>query len=459
MHSLMEKMWRRGVLLGLIFIPFFAYWQLAGAILTTTQALFSVCLLVWGIDVLLRGRWRLPLLAPLLCFGLVLVVSVLQAGSRAIAAREALQMLWLVGLYWMFCSWCASSDQVKKGLTVLASVGLVASILALRQYFWADTAAPFLIHVHRARANFPLEHPNTFANYLAPLIFVSWGLFMLAQTRWVRGLWGGAFFVMAFTVFATYSRAAVLGVLAGTLVMAWGTWHTWPLRRDFFLGAAGLVVAFLALQADVQWSRPHPTASFQQRWEQPHRLQLLARASAAEHTQQQQEAPPHLQLGQRASDAERMLLLQVAWRMFVEHPWVGVGMGNFEYYWPRYAPTDVRESVDLRHRFAHFLPLHVAAELGIVGLVTVVWLFLALVAAVWRTLQAASAPGNHVLAWASAAALAASLGMGVLGWPFIRGCQEVLVFIAAVCTASAFPGMASSAQQHLGNESAQETTP
>ncbi len=69
-------------------------------------------------------------------------------------------------------------------------------------------------------------------------------------------------------------------------------------------------------------------------------------------------------------------------QMFGDHPWLGVGVGNFN---ERYQDYAARGDLEQRRggRSAHSLPLEIAAEIGLVGLVA----FSAMVAVAYRRLR------------------------------------------------------------------------
>ncbi|HXF05571.1 MAG TPA: O-antigen ligase family protein [Blastocatellia bacterium] len=69
---------------------------------------------------------------------------------------------------------------------------------------------------------------------------------------------------------------------------------------------------------------------------------------------------------------ERVLLMQVAWEMFRDHPVLGVGAGNYSEHYEDYAQrigSTVSSYEDFgQRRFPHSLYLEIAAETGLVGL-------------------------------------------------------------------------------------------
>jgi O-antigen ligase len=60
---------------------------------------------------------------------------------------------------------------------------------------------------------------------------------------------------------------------------------------------------------------------------------------------------------------ERMAHWQAGWYMFLDHPWLGVGAGNYAAAYPQYFVGSWREALGHAHNYY----LNILAELGIVG--------------------------------------------------------------------------------------------
>jgi hypothetical protein len=77
---------------------------------------------------------------------------------------------------------------------------------------------------------------------------------------------------------------------------------------------------------------------------------------------------------------ERMAHWQAAITMWTEHPWLGVGIGNYATAYPRYALP--LWPLALGH--AHNYYLNIAAEAGILGLAAYLFLLGTVLVTVWR---------------------------------------------------------------------------
>lgn len=74
-----------------------------------------------------------------------------------------------------------------------------------------------------------------------------------------------------------------------------------------------------------------------------------------------------------ASLESRMQIWQGALGMIRERPLTGVGIGNFDYGFYRYRP----KGFNMRAVFAHNEYLHMAAEMGVLAPLIMLWLFIA----------------------------------------------------------------------------------
>ena len=83
---------------------------------------------------------------------------------------------------------------------------------------------------------------------------------------------------------------------------------------------------------------------------------------------------------------ERMAHWQAAWQMWTDRPWLGVGIGNYEPVYPRYALP--LWPLPLGH--AHNYYLNIAAETGVIGLVAYLLLWSVAFVLAWRAIRRGS---------------------------------------------------------------------
>ncbi len=244
-------------------------------------------------------------------------------------------------------------------LIVGAALGTISTYQVLTSSYEFDFGgfgrienAQIVGSLRQARIAGALSDPNFYAQILIPLIPL-WLFRLLDETsirRKALSAYGLATCLVA--LLFTYSRGGILalGVVAVLLILMRKP------RLKHFLAAPLLLAGALLLV-------PH---QFQQR------MGTLDQFLA------ENESPV---VDRDSSFQQRALFMHVAWDIWREHPFLGVGAGNYSEHYHEYADrigTTVSSYEDFnRQRFAHCLYLEIAAETGLVGLA----LFAAILAA------------------------------------------------------------------------------
>lgn len=183
--------------------------------------------------------------------------------------------------------------------------------------------------VRRARAFF--GSPNNLALYMGRVLPLGLAVAIWGRVPWRRRLYGLGSVAVALALLATLSRGALfLGVPAALLVLAWlgGRRRRWLLVEL----AATVMVAVLAVGGVERV------------------LSLLDPASG--------------------TALLRLSLWRSAWDMVRDHPWLGVGLDNFLYYYGDYIRPGAEIDRWLSH--PHNLVLDFWLRLGLGGVVAVV---------------------------------------------------------------------------------------
>ena len=260
-------------------------------------------------------------------------------------------------------------DQAKNAVLALVMVGLIDSAQWLRRTMLAFalgavvlaslTVAQQLSHSyssdfggfavvstigHSYRSEGPLS-----ANYFGQMLVVAAVLLFYVSTARTRRLAAIGIGLCLLAIVYTMSRGSVLALAVAFVTMA--LLQRW--RIGVFL-IAGLVVAISIVLVPPQ---------FKERWFE------LSNPTAKN----------EVDLSTRQRLGENLAAVQ----MFEDHPLLGVGPGNFEVQYLRYAP---RIALDTREepRQAHNLYLEVLAERGVVGALVFTIFMLATVAGAWR---------------------------------------------------------------------------
>jgi O-antigen ligase len=114
-------------------------------------------------------------------------------------------------------------------------------------------------------------------------------------------------------------------------------------------------------------------------------------------------------VAQREGDFGRFYIWSDALSFASMRPLLGIGPGNYLDYAKRYA------RVDMIYGSAHGDYQQIAAEMGLLGLLFVVWVFVRALALAWRTFRAAPEPWHRTVAVAALAVLVGQLSAAVIG--------------------------------------------
>ncbi|HEX3049632.1 MAG TPA: O-antigen ligase family protein [Aggregatilineaceae bacterium] len=324
---------------ALIFLVIVYFMSLGGTytgLTGTTLQSISLAILTIGIAAwLLTRRFRLgqtPLDAALLFWLLAYAVSSLPHLSGRVYIG-----LWYAGLY--LGIWLVLADLRQHGLpaawitgsALFTSIPIMFFALAqVQSWFpqWLKTSAVRVAFVP-PRPTSIYGNPNILGTVLIMLL-----PFALVRIRWAahkldRTVWSVWLFLALLILYLTYSRGAWFGGVSGLLTFAlvlyrnpieW--WHTLSFRFRLALISSAVLILIVALVTLSAFNTPRRSAS--------HRLQLY----------------------------------NIALDEFAAHPLVGSGPFTFG--------LALLENLSIPplqpHAHAHDLPLNIAAELGLLGL-------------------------------------------------------------------------------------------
>jgi O-antigen ligase len=217
-----------------------------------------------------------------------------------------------------------------------------------RQNVYLDDAQLEMMHrrLQDRHAFGTFAHPNSFAGYLALFLpGLAGAAFVCRRQRWPLVATAGCLALGCAALWLTHSRGAMLGVglaALGAVAVA---------RRRTLLAHKGVALATLLVLAGAgvaAWSAGLFTAA----------------------------------LGKGTGTAAyRLDYWRATWRMIEDHPWLGVGPGNFAGWYTRYLPPGAGESIRDPHNFALelwatcglFAMLALLAALGVLFVQVVRW--------------------------------------------------------------------------------------
>jgi O-antigen ligase len=371
---------RLGLLLLVFAIPFGSIGQVrlgvmnlgvSEAILALTLGAWLMRLAVWRKPVAQHVQWP-PLSLPLAILLGAMLLSVLGTFSLQYSIKEIVKWLEVFAVYLLVAT---GMDGAWRRALVLVFLfaGSLAALHGIYQFLFRVGPEEFVLFGRFMRAFGTFDQPNPYGGYLGLTLPLAGGLIVAAvldPTHWRRN-WRWLTLVVAaasgvlmlVALIMSWSRGAWLGFAAAALVM--GVALVVRSGRGAVLMVVLLAVIAYAILAGGLASVP---PSLVQRFSDfiPYLGVLDVR-------------------GVEVTDAnfsvlERMAHWQSAVAMWTDRPWLGVGIGNYEPIYSRYALP--LWPLPLGH--AHNYYLNIAAEAGLFGLLAYLLLWVAALLQAWR---------------------------------------------------------------------------
>lgn len=389
---------RLGLLLIVPAVPFGSVRQVQVGVMNVglEEALVALVLGAWLLRMIARREiwWRWPPLSiPLLVFLGVLLLSTIgtTAGAASVSLQHSLKEIikWLevLALYVM-----AANELDERWTRFLVAVmlgtGALAAIQGIYQFLFQVGPEGFVLFGRFMRAYGTFEQPNPYAGYLGLSLPLALGLAVacvLPMAGRLRTWWlvwaGGCGALMLTALVMSWSRGAWLGFAAALASMVLAILVRRG-RAAVLIILTGLLMLYLLMAAGMT------------------RLPSVI-------SQRFSDLVPYVGIsdvrGAEVTDAnfavlERMAHWQSALAMWTDHPWLGVGIGNYEPAYARYALPQWAEALGHAHNYY----LNIAAEAGLLGLAAYLLLWGAALLGAWRAAQRSRGIG-----W--------GLGLGVLG--------------------------------------------
>jgi putative inorganic carbon (HCO3(-)) transporter len=356
--------------------------SVGGITIGASEGLIALVLGAWLAKMIasrqVRPTWP-PLTLPLLLFLGAILFTLPEALSLTLAFKEILKWVEVLGIY-LFVANALTRRQAMIAVVVLLGAGAGQALLGAYQFFRQVGPEHFILFGRFMRAYGSFEQPNPYAGYLGLVLPVGIGLLVWAVAEW-RGL----------SRFQVSGLLAAVGLLAAAMVMSWsrGAWLGFAAalvavnvvrsRQTTMIFAAllGIAVLILALGG----------------------LDLLPDALVQRFT----DFLPFVSVGDlravQVTDAnyaviERMAHWQAALGMWTDHPWLGVGIGNYAAVYPAYALPKWPDPLGHAHNYY----LNVAAEAGLLGLMAYLLLWGVAFWQAWKAVRASTGVWRAVAA-------------------------------------------------------------
>lgn len=365
-------------------VPFGSLWeiQVGGITFGLAEGLISLLLAAWLAKMIAarqaRPVWS-PLTLPLLLFLGVILLTLPEAPSLTLAGKEILKWVEVLGVY-LFVANALSRRQAMGAVIALLMAGVGQALLGAYQFFRQVGPEHFILFGRFMRAYGTFQQPNPYAGYLGLVLPVGIGLLIWAVTERRGRSW-----------FQVMGLLTAVGLLTAAMGMSWsrGAWLGFAAalvtvnvvrsRQAAMVFAVLLGVAVLTLALGG--------------------LRLLPPALIQRFTN----FLPFVSVGDlravQITDAnyaviERMAHWQAALDMWTDHPWLGVGIGNYAAVYPAYALPKWPDPLGHAHNYY----LNIAAEAGLIGLLAYLLLWGMTFYQAWKAVRATSGVWQAVAA-------------------------------------------------------------
>jgi len=271
------------------------------------------------------------------------LLSIGWAGDKSSAIKESLKWLELLLALLVVCDLGRTLNAVRWIMGAMFVAGAAEALYGAVQFVTDSGPGAFALQgALRAFGHF--DQPNPFAGYLATILPLGVAMALTpANPRKYR--WGAALasVVLSVGIGLSQSRGAWLGCAVAALCLLIA-WNATTRRLLVPIGAAGALVLAMALTGLLP-------ASILDRLAQAVEYFGVFDVRTVEVT------------SENWAVVERMAHWQAGWFMFVDHPWLGVGAGNYAEAYPLYFVGMWREALGHAHNYY----LNILAELGVAG--------------------------------------------------------------------------------------------
>jgi len=357
-----------------------------------TETLVGLVLAAWLAKMIAAREIKTvhpPLLLPLLAFLGAIFLSLTVTLSLQYSLKEVIKWLEVLGIY-LFVVNVISRREAKVIVLLILLAGISQALLGIYQFFGRVGPEGFLLFDRFIRAYGTFQQPNPYGGYLGLVLPLAYSLSLGAKGDGARDKEQGirdqrstpyslsltsyllvalattGLVLMLAALLMTLSRGAWLGFVAAFIVM-----NVVRSRRAATLFTLALILlSFVIVMGGLQLLPEAITQRF---------LDFLPFLSGVD-ISRVEVTPANFAV------IERLAHWQAGWDMFSEHPWLGVGIGNYEPVYPAYALPRWEEPLGHAHNYY----LNIAAEAGLVGLSAYLILWAAVFWQAWRAVRRTS---------------------------------------------------------------------
>jgi O-antigen ligase len=422
----------------MVFIPMFYYKPAVDVTWVPKFMVLTGLMLACALYFLLFRKHNMPLLQisktwPVKLWGgfiLISMLSLFAAQNLAEGYFDILKNLLMLFFLVMTTAILIRSNNLKPLLTSAILLSLILSAVGLFQYFTFVFRQVDLDVLYKI--NGLMSHKNIFSSVL--YLTTPWLVYSFITGSNTQRLFSGlGFGLVILLLFLMQTRGIWLATAVFLFISVLIVFllhkqllakKTSPLlRRGIWLSAI-LLISLTIAGITNKYSISHPTRTVALQTEQPteevkQKIEpILKRAASIFNT----------------SSPNRVKRIDI-WRstthMVAEHPWLGVGAGNWKVMIPHYYQPDVNESYYHNWRRPHNDFLWILAEKGIFGLIIYLSFLIFLILKAVRTLRSDSPVNDKLLTILMLAAMAGYMTDASFSFPYERVDLQMMFMLFA----------------------------
>ena len=310
---------------------------------------------------------RTPANPAILAFLAIGAASILVSVNPHASLIEFLRLLTGALLFWLLIDRARERGRILWFVVSLVVSGWVVAWIGCRDYF---------VQVHLGNPSWRIfstfYNPNCLAGFLIMILPLAAVVFFISKTLWQKMASGCGLGLLLVALMLTGSRGGWLSFMIAVmfyvalLIGSSSAGQTSNRSRQIALGVLALIVV-VAMALLIP----------------PIRLRIMSGFS------------PEV-----SSNMFRYLTWQATLGIISDHPWLGTGLGTFQYIFPKYAIGGFT-------RMAHQNYLQMGAEIGLLGLATFIWLLVTFWVIWLRAFRARPEPNERYLLIAAASGMLA----------------------------------------------------
>ncbi len=319
-----------------------------------------------------REEYNLPLYLTLsmLLLLLAMLVSTTVALSLSASLKEIVKWLELAVVVMLGAQYIRTRQQIWTLVVILCLAAITQAGYGYAQAFFNLGPASF-IRDSSLRVFSTFGQPNPYAGYLNMTLMITLALSLLGGNWTTRFLAAITTAILAGVEFLTQSKGGWLALTVSTLfIVVVGFPHFRKLMAVVGIACLALVETFLSGKV--------PARLYQS---------LLIKLGVVD-ISFTSPSPDNY------ANSERVAHWYAGIRMFLDHPFLGVGIGNYESAYPPYAPGIF--VIPLGHAHNYFI--NIAAEAGLFGLLAFIFFIAATFIVSGKTIHAISRRCQHMKA-------------------------------------------------------------